>query len=35
MTDPILVALMLTLVGIGGFLIGYGWAAWLEEWSER
>lgn len=22
------------LVGVGGFLAGYGWAAFLEEWSK-
>lgn len=21
--------------GVGGFFMGYGWAAWLEKWSEE
>lgn len=26
---------LFTLVGIGGFLMGYGWAAFIEEVHDR
>jgi hypothetical protein len=34
MTYDLLILVVFALIGIGGFLIGYGWAAFLENWTD-
>lgn len=35
MIDELLILVVFTLIGIGGFLLGYGWASYLEDWADR
>lgn len=35
MLHDALVLTSFTLVGIGGFFLGYGWAAWIEKWHDQ
>lgn len=34
MTEHTIAVLAVLFSGIGGFFMGYGWAAWLERWSD-
>ena len=34
MTYDLLILAVFTLVGIGGFLLGYGWASYIEAWHD-
>lgn len=31
----LIILLAFTLIGIGGFFVGYGWASFLENWHDR